>query len=43
MAFATDEEIKMAHEVLLKGKDPFDEIVVAMFRPAQEAARRQPC
>ena len=25
MAFATDEEIKMAHEVLLKGKDPFDE------------------
>lgn len=32
MAFATDEEIKMAHEVLLKGKDPFDEMRVDIIK-----------
>ena len=32
MAFATDEEIKMAHEVLLKGKDPFDETRVDIIK-----------
>lgn len=32
MAFATDEEIKMAHEVLLKGKDPFDETRVEIIK-----------
>lgn len=32
MAFATDEEIKMAHEVLLKGKGPFDETRVKIIK-----------
>lgn len=32
MAFATDEDIKMAHEVLLKGKDPFDETRVDIIK-----------
>ncbi len=32
MDFATDEEINMAHEVLLKGKDPFDETKVNIIK-----------
>ena len=32
MAFATDKEIKMAHDVLLKGKDPFDETRVGIIK-----------
>ena len=32
MAFATDEEIKMAHEVLLKGKHTFDETRVDIIK-----------
>ena len=32
MPFATDEEIRIAHDVLLKGKRPFDETRVNIIK-----------
>ena len=32
MPFATDEEIKISHDILLKGKKPFDAIKVNIIK-----------
>lgn len=51
MPFATDEEIKIAHDILLKDKKPFDsnkvniikEDTVAIFRLVLEVVRQRHC